>query len=64
MRIGFSAMGAALMLAALAGCKIRTENKVEVAPIEVKPVEIKLTIDVNVRVDRELDNFFGDLDNQ
>ena len=52
----------ALALAIPAGCKIKTENKVEVAPIEVKPIEMRLTIDVNVRVDRELDNFFGDLD--
>lgn len=35
----------------------RTEHKVE---LEVKPMHI--TIDVNVKVDKELDNFFGDLD--
>ncbi|OOP56885.1 MAG: hypothetical protein AYP45_06680 [Candidatus Brocadia carolinensis] len=37
------------------GCK--TEHKVEV---EVKPMQI--TIDVNVRVDRQLEDFFGNLD--
>ncbi len=37
-----------------------TRHKVEVAPMEVKPIHI--TIDVNVRVDRALDNFFEDLD--
>jgi hypothetical protein len=37
-----------------------TRHKVEVAPIEVKPIHI--TVDVNVKVDRALDNFFGDLD--
>ncbi len=47
--------------AALAGC-IKTESKVEIAPIEVKPVH--LTIDINVRVEKQLDDFFGDLDNQ
>lgn len=39
----------------LHGCK--TEHKVE---LEVKPMQI--TIDVNIRIDRELDNFFGNLD--
>jgi hypothetical protein len=33
---------------------------VKVAPVEVKPIHI--TIDVNVRVDRALDDFFGDID--
>ena len=44
--------------AALASCAhVETENKVDVRPIEVKPIHI--TVDVNVRVDRELDNFFA-----
>jgi hypothetical protein len=33
---------------------------VEVAPVEVKPIHI--TIDVNVKVDRALDDYFGDID--
>ena len=37
-----------------------TKHKVAVAPIEVKPIHI--TIDVNIKVDRALDDFFGDLD--
>lgn len=37
-------------------CRIRHE----VAPVEVKPIHI--TIDVNVRVDRALDDFFSDID--
>lgn len=37
------------------GCK--TEHKIEV---EVKPMQI--TVDVNIRIDRELENFFGSLD--
>jgi hypothetical protein len=41
----------------VAGC---TQHRVEVAPVEVKPIHI--TIDVNVKVDRALDNFFGDID--
>ena len=39
----------------LGGClSIKTE------PIEVKPIHI--TVDVNVKVDKALDDFFGDLD--
>lgn len=37
-----------------------TQHAVEVAPVEIKPIHI--TIDVNVKVDRALDDFFGDLD--
>ena len=40
---------------ALAGClSVRTE------PIEVKPIHI--TVDVNVKIDRALNDFFGVLD--
>ena len=39
------------------GC---TQHKVELAPVEVKPIHI--TIDVNVKVDRALDDFFSDVD--
>ncbi len=37
-----------------------TSHQVEVKPVEIKPIHI--TIDVNVKVDRALDNFFSDLD--
>ncbi len=47
----------ALSLLAAAGC---TQHRVEVAPVEVKPIHI--TIDVNVKVDRALDDYFGDID--
>ena len=40
------------------GCS--TSHRVEVAPVEVKPIHI--TIDVNVKVDRALDDFFSDID--
>ena len=33
---------------------------VKTQPLEVKPIHI--TVDVNVKVDRALDDFFGDLD--
>lgn len=42
-------------LAALAGClQVKTDA------IEVKPIHI--TVDVNVRVEKALDDFFGDID--
>jgi hypothetical protein len=47
----------ALAVLTAAGC---TQHRVEIAPVEIKPIHI--TIDVNVKVDRALDNFFGDID--
>ena len=46
-----------LSLLAAEGC---TQHKVEVAPVEIKPIHI--TIDVNVKVDRALDDYFEDVD--
>ncbi len=37
-----------------------TTHKVEVAPVEIKPIHI--TIDVNIKVDKALDDFFGEID--
>ncbi|MFA5057131.1 MAG: hypothetical protein WC485_03380 [Opitutaceae bacterium] len=48
--LAFSAMP--LLLAAC--LHVKTE------PIEVKPIHV--TVDVNVKVDKALDDFFGDLD--
>jgi hypothetical protein len=50
-------IAAAFFLATAIGC---TQHKVEVAPVEIKPIHI--TIDVNVKVDRALDDYFGDID--
>jgi hypothetical protein len=45
----------ALLCLNFAGClSVKTE------PIEVKPIHV--TVDVNVKVDKALDDFFGDLD--
>lgn len=46
-----------LLFLTMPGC---TSHKVEVAPVEVKPIHI--TIDVNIKVDKALDDFFGDID--
>ena len=48
---------AALIFLVSPGCMT---HKVEVAPVEIKPIHI--TIDVNVKVDKALDDFFGDID--
>ena len=37
-----------------------TRHEVDVKPVEIKPIHI--TIDVNVKVDKALDDFFGDID--
>lgn len=54
-------MIAFVVTAAMTGC-IKTESQVNVKaePIEIKPIEVK--IDINLRVEKELDDFFGDLD--
>ena len=46
-----------LIFLMMPGC---TSHKVEVAPVEVKSIHI--TIDVNIKVDKALDDFFGDID--
>jgi hypothetical protein len=49
-------LAAVLLTGTSAAC---TQHRVEVAPVEVKPIHI--TIDVNVKIDREIDDYFGDL---
>ncbi|MGM0656204.1 MAG: hypothetical protein ACQETR_12935 [Thermodesulfobacteriota bacterium] len=47
-----------ILFLTLAACS--TSHELEVKPVEIKPIHI--TIDVNVKVDKALDNFFGDID--
>ena len=49
-------LAALALLLVLSAC---TSHRVEVAPVEVKPSHI--TIDVNVKIDRELDNYLDDI---
>lgn len=46
-----------VLISSFAGC---TRHEVEIKPVEIKPIHI--TIDINVKIDKELDDFFGDLD--
>ncbi|NOX33866.1 MAG: YnbE family lipoprotein [Deltaproteobacteria bacterium] len=39
---------------------IKTSHEVEIKPIKVEPIHI--TIDINIRVEKALDNFFDDLE--
>lgn len=49
-----------LVLTLILGISACTQHQVEVKPVEVKPIHI--TIDINVKIDKELDDFFGDID--
>ena len=52
-----------LLLLMSLGCtkhQVETKSQVELAPVEIKPIHI--TIDVNIRVDKALDDFFSDID--
>lgn len=56
-RFYFPVFAALVALVGFPGCA-----KVKVEPIEVKPIEIN--VNVHVTVQKELDDFFGDLDAQ
>ena len=56
MRTPLLALAAMLLLQS--ACS--TRHEVQMAPVEVKPIHI--TIDVNVRVQKDLEDFFGDID--
>ena len=59
----FSGILSVLLLLMVSGCtkhEVETRSQVEVAPVEIKPIHI--TIDVNIKVDRALDDFFSDID--
>lgn len=45
---------AVLGLLPLVGC---TQHRVTVDPIEVRPIH--MTVDINIKIDRELDDFFA-----
>jgi len=49
-----------LLMTGLLSLSACTRHEVDIKPVEIKPIHI--TIDINVKVDRALDDFFGDLD--
>ncbi len=60
-KLFFSAASVFGVLLLCSACfNIKTEN--EIKPIEVKPIHI--TIDINVKIDKALDDFFGDIDEE
>lgn len=55
---GIRILLAAVLVMLLTACS--TRHQVEIKPMEIKPIHI--TIDVNVRVEKALDDYFGDID--
>jgi hypothetical protein len=54
------ATGAAMLLLGGASCaNLTTNNTVDVKPIKVEPIHITADVNVNVRVERQLDDFFS-----
>ncbi|MCP4673199.1 MAG: YnbE family lipoprotein [Desulfobacula sp.] len=47
-----------LMVFVFTGCQ--TQHDIQLKPVEIKPIHI--TIDVNIRVEKALDDFFDDLE--
>ena len=47
-----------LIVFVFTGCQ--SSHQVEVKPVEIKPIHI--TIDINIKVDKALDDFFDDID--
>lgn len=49
-----------ITIAAVMLVSCRTRHEVDVKPVEIKPIHI--TIDVNVRVEKALEDFFNEID--
>ncbi len=47
-----------IMVFVFTGCQ--SKHEVQLKPVEIKPIHI--TIDVNIRVEKALDDFFDDLE--
>ena len=50
--------GAAAGILAMAGCQ--SSHTVKIEPVEIKPIHI--TMDINIKVDREVDAFFNEVE--
>ncbi len=55
---GIRILLAAVLVMLLTACS--TRHQVEIKPMEIKPIHI--TIDVNIRVEKALDDYFSDID--
>jgi hypothetical protein len=51
-------VGVAAALLAILGCE--STHTIKVEPVEIKPIHI--TMDINIKVDREVDAFFNDVE--
>ena len=65
MRTWFFLLFGILLSLILSSCttyhEVESRHEIAVEAVEVKPIHI--TIDINVRVDKALDDYFGELDN-
>jgi hypothetical protein len=50
--------GVAAVLVAMAGCE--THHTIKLEPVEIKPIHI--TMDINIKVDREVEDFFNEVE--
>jgi hypothetical protein len=50
--------GVAAALWATLGCE--TSHTIKIEPVEIKPIHI--TMDINIKVDREVDDFFNEVE--
>jgi hypothetical protein len=48
-----------VMLGGISCANLTTQNTVDVKPIHVDPIHITADVNVNVRVERQLDDFFS-----
>ena len=58
--IAAALLSLALFFTACTKHEIESKSEVAIAPVEIKPIHI--TIDINIKVDRALEDFFGDID--
>jgi hypothetical protein len=50
----------AAVAAALLTCGCQSSHTVKIEPVEIKPIHI--TMDINIKVDREVDSFFDQVE--
>ena len=61
-RTGLMILFACMILCGCTKHEIESRHEIQVAPLEIKPIHI--TIDINIKVDRALDDFFDDIDQE
>jgi len=39
--------------------KVETKSEVEIKPIRIEPIHMTLDVNINIKIDRQLDDFFS-----